>query len=57
MPKCEYEKTLTESGYKNVSLIYTDKKDVKQKRHSSHSSIWFNPSFNKDVSTNVPNNF
>ena len=31
MSKGEYEKALRESGYKNVSLIYTDKKDTKQK--------------------------
>ena len=29
MPKGEYEKVLRESGYKNVSLIYTDKMDIK----------------------------
>ena len=26
--KGEYEEALGESGYKNVSLIYTDKKDI-----------------------------
>ena len=31
MSKGEYEKALRESGYKNVSLIHTDKKDIKQK--------------------------
>ena len=29
MSKGEYEKALRESGYKDVSLIYTDKKDIK----------------------------
>ena len=53
MSKGEYEKALRESGYKNVSLIYTDKKDIKQKRNRSRNIIWFNPPFNKNVSTNV----
>ena len=57
MPKGEYEKTLRESGYKNVSLIYTEKKDKKQKRNCSRNIIWFNPPFNKDVSTNVAKRF
>ena len=43
--KGEYEKALRESGYKNVSLIYTDKKDIKQKRNRSRNIIWFNPPF------------
>ena len=29
--KGEYEKALRESSYKNVSLNYTDKSDIKQK--------------------------
>ena len=57
MSKGEYEKALRESGYKNVSLIYTDKKDIKQKRNPSHNIIWFNPLFNKNVSTNVAKRF
>ena len=57
MSKGEYEKALTETGYKNVSLIYTDKKDIKQKRKRSRNIIWFNPSFNKNVSTNVAKQF
>ena len=57
MSKSEYEKALRESGYKNVSLIYTVKKDIKQKRNRSHKIIWFNPSFNKNVSTNVAKRF
>ena len=32
MSKGEYEKALRESGYKNVSLIYTDKKNIKQNK-------------------------
>ena len=57
MSKDEYEKGLGESGYKNVSLIYTDKKDTKQKRNHSRNIIWFNPTFNKNVSTNVAKQF
>ena len=53
MSKGEYEKTLREGGYKNVSLIYTDKKDIKQKRDHSCNMIWFNPPFYKNVSTNL----
>ena len=57
MSKGEYEKALRESGYKNVSLIYTDKKDIKQKRNRSRNIIWFNPPFNKNVSNNVAKPF
>ena len=57
MSKGEYEKDLKESGYKNVSLVFTDKKDIKHKRNCSHNIIWFNPSFNKNVSTNVAKRF
>ena len=57
MSKGEYEKALRESGYKNISLIYADKKDIKQKRNCSHNIIWFNPPFNKNVSTNVAKRF
>ena len=57
MSKGEYEKALRESGYKNVSLIYTDKKDIKQKRNRFRNISWFNPPFNKNVSTNVSKRF
>ena len=57
MSKGEYEKALRESGYKNVSLIYADKKDIKQKRNCSRNIILFNPPFNKNVSTSVPKRF
>ena len=39
MSKGEYEKALRESGYKNVSLIYTDKKNIKQKRNRSRNIV------------------
>ena len=57
MSKGEHEKALREAGYKNVSLIYTDKKDVKQKRNRSRNIIWFNPPFNKNISINVAKRF
>ena len=38
MSKGEYEKALREGGYKNVSLICTDKKDIKQKRNAPVTS-------------------
>ena len=57
MSKCEYEKALRESGYKNVSLIYTDKKGKKQKRNRSRNINRVNPAFNKNVSTYVANDF
>ena len=55
MSKVEYEKALRESGYKNVNLIYTDKKDIKRNRY--RNIIWFNPTFNKNVSSNVVKQF
>ena len=55
--KVNMKKALRESGYKNVSLMYTDKKDKKQKRDHSHNMIWFNPPFNKNTSTNVAKRF
>ena len=57
MSKGEYEKALRESGYKIVGLIYTDKKDINQKRNRSRNIIWFNPPFNRNVSTNVAKRF
>ena len=55
--KGEYEKALRESGYKNASLVYADKKDIKHKRNCSRNIIWFNPPFNKNVSTNIAKRF
>ena len=57
MSKGEYEKALRESGYKNVSLIYADKKDLKQKPNRSGNIIWFNPPFIKNISTNIDKRF
>ena len=55
--KGEYEKFLRESSCTNVSLVYIDKKDIKQKLNRSRNIIWFNPPFNKKVSTNVAKRF
>ena len=57
MSKGEYEKVLRESGYKTISLIYTDKKDIKQKRNCYRKIIWFNLPSKKDVSTNIAKRF
>ena len=57
MSNGEYEKALWESDYKNVSLTYTDKKSIKQKRNRSCNIIWFNLPFNKNVSTKVAERF
>ena len=35
MSKSDCEKALRENGYKNVRLIYTNKKNIKQKRNDS----------------------
>ena len=47
--KIEYEKGRRESGHKNVSVNYADKKDIKQKRNRSRNIIWVNPHFNKKM--------
>ena len=57
MSKGEYEKVLRESGYKTISLIYTDKKDIKQKQNCYRKIIWFILPFKKDVSTNIAKRF
>ena len=57
MSKGEYEKSLGKNGYKNVSLIFIDKMDIKQKRNGSRNVIWFNPPFNKNISTSVAKQF
>ena len=57
MSKGEYENDLRGSGYKNISLTYTDKKDMKRKRNCSCNIIWSNPLFNKSVYTNVGKRF
>ena len=48
MSKGEYEKALRENVYRNFSLIYTDKKDIKQKRNRSSNIISFNALLKKN---------
>ena len=49
MSKGEYEKVIKGSGYKTVSLIYTDKNDIEQKRNHSRNIIWLNPPFDLNL--------
>ena len=53
--KCEYEDALKKSRFK-VDFKYT--KNQRQKpKNRTQNSIWFNPPFNKAVSTNVAKKF
>ena len=52
---CEYEHTLKKSGFK-VDFKYTKSQRQKTKNRF-RNIIWFNPPFNKEVSTNVAKNF
>ena len=54
--KIDYEKALKESGYKPVDLKYAK---ITEKRYHNRNRkiIWFNPPFNKDVSTSVAKKF
>ena len=53
--KVEYKDALKKSGY-NVDLKYTNNKSEKPKTRKRRM-IWFNPPFNKSVSTNVAKTF
>ena len=50
--KFKYEDALKKSGYE-VNLKYTAKTTAKTKKNRQRNIIWFNPSFNKSVKTNV----
>lgn len=52
-----YEEALKKSGYTNIKLKYSPSTATKQKRNRSRNVIWFNPPFNKNVSTNVARKF
>ena len=54
--KIDYKKALKDSGYKSVNLIFK-KPAEKQNRTRSRKIIWFNPPFNKSVTTNVAKRF
>ena len=51
--KVEYEEALKNSGYKDSKLTYEKKPQEKKARSRKRNIIWFNPPFNKAVSTNV----
>ena len=53
--KTEYENALKNSGYKNFKLKFDKPKTRTRKRR--RNIIWFNPPFNKNVSTNVARSF
>lgn len=55
--KTEYEKTLQESGYTNVNFAYNKNINTNTRRNRQRNIIWFNPPFNKKVSTNVAGQF
>lgn len=55
--KLEYEKALKESGYKTFHLNYSKPTDIPKRNNRTRNIIWFNPPFNKTVTTNVAKNF
>ena len=55
--KVEYEQALINSGYKNQKLTYAEIPEKKESRSRKRNVIWFNPPFNKSVSTNVAKSF
>ena len=55
--KPEYEKALKDSGYKNVNLKYREQKEQMKKNNRNRKKIWFNPTFSKQVSTNIAKRF
>jgi len=55
--KSGYEEALKQSGYKNISLTYQTTTSPKKQKRRRRKIIWFNPPFNKSVSTNVAKKF
>ena len=51
-----YEKALKDSGYKSVNVTF-NKPAERQNRTRSRKIIWFNPPFNKSVTTSVAKRF
>jgi hypothetical protein len=51
--KIEYEDALKKSGYKNTNLKFSKTKPPTKKRTRTRNVIWFNPPYNKNVSSNV----
>ena len=55
--KSEYEEALKKSGYKNCSLEYKKTTREPRRRTRTRNVIWFNPPYNKNVSTNIGRKF
>lgn len=55
--KVDYEDSLKKSGYKNINLTFTKEKTRRRKKKRTRNVIWFNPPYNKNVSTNVARKF
>ena len=53
--KPDYEKALRESGYMTEKLKYHVKE--RRSRNRKRNIIWFNPPYNKNVSTNIAKKF
>ena len=51
--KIEYIEALKRSGYKNPTLTYKNSQQSQPRRNRRRNIIWFNPPFNKNVSTNI----
>ena len=55
--KCQYEKALGDSGYTDFKLEFYKTITNHTKRNRQRNIIWFNPPFNRAVSTNVGKRF
>ena len=55
--KHQYEKALRDSGYTDFQLKFNKTSTNQTKRHRQRNIIWFNPSFNRAVSTNIGKRF
>ena len=55
--KQEFEESLKNSGFTDVNFEFDKTTKTKTQRNRSRNIIWFNPPFNKNVSTNVAGQF
>ena len=55
--KLEYEEALRKSGYEKPILSFQPTKTTVTKRNRPRNITWFNPPFNKNVSSNVAKTF
>ena len=55
--KLKYEEALRKSGYEKPILSFQPTKTTVTKRNRPRNITWFNPPFNKNVSTNVAKTF